>query len=390
MVKQSGVVHVSSRYPPDVGGMERVVKELSEALGEEMQASVEVVSGGRGESLGTSYEGNLVVRRLWHFNVAVTPVIPGLSWKLLRGPRPKLFHVHVAHATTPEVVALVARLRGVPFVAHVHIDASPTTWMGRLLGSYQKHVLSRVLARAAMVVVPTDSYRTLMLDKYELDPVRVRVLANGTNMPKRGDGEASSWKHGSPVHLVSVGRVAREKNLPLLLEAVELLVNEDNLDVQLEIVGDGPDWDRVHQHIEERGLGARVQMIGRRSGNDLVEAYDRADIFVMTSSSESFGMVLVEAMARGIPVVAPDIPGVRDVVIDGVTGLLIDHSAESIRGAVLRILEDPTQREALIAGARAQSGQYEWAAIAQHCVELYEEVLRSTGDDSHLPLAPPR
>jgi glycosyltransferase involved in cell wall biosynthesis len=214
------------------------------------------------------------------------------------------------------------------------------------------------------------------------------VLPNGTNMPKRRPDEASAWRSGSPVHLVSVGRVAREKNLPLLLEAVELLVNEDHLDVELEIVGDGPDWDRVLQHIEQRGLGSRVRMIGRRSGEDLVEAYDRADIFVMTSSSESFGMVLVEAMARGIPVIAPDIAGVRDVVIDGETGLLVDHSAESIRGAVQRILGDPELRDGLIAGARAQSGQYEWAAVARQCVQLYEEVLSTPAGQTGRSLAP--
>ena len=98
-------------------------------------------------------------------------------------------------------------------------------------------------------------------------------------------------------------------------------MDHEQLDLQLEIVGDGPARDAVARHIEDRGLGSRVHLMGRRGGEDLVEAYDRADIFVMTSLSESFGTVLVEAMARGVPVIAPDISGVRDVVIDGEAGL---------------------------------------------------------------------
>ena len=75
-------------------------------------------------------EGQLLVHRLRAFDIAVTPVIPGMAFELLHLPRPDLFHVHVAHAGTPEAVSLVGRIRKVPYIAHVHIDAGPTTWMG--------------------------------------------------------------------------------------------------------------------------------------------------------------------------------------------------------------------------------------------------------------------
>ncbi len=91
------------------------------------------------------------------------------------------------------------------------------------------------------------------------------------------------------MQLLSVGRVAREKNLPLLIDAVRMLVEEEQLDMQLEIVGEGPAWDEVARHIKNCGLESRVHLAGRRTGSDLVEAYDRADVFVMTSRSESFG-----------------------------------------------------------------------------------------------------
>jgi glycosyltransferase involved in cell wall biosynthesis len=370
-----GVTQVTSRYPPDLGGMERVVQELSDALAKELGSPVTVTTGARRGPWGSADEGGILVRRLRAFDVLVTPVIPGLAWELLRQPRPALFHVHVAHAGTPEVVALAARLRRVPFIAHVHIDAGPTTWLGHLLGMYQRFVLSKVLSGAALVLVPTDSYRALLISKYHLDPEKVRVLSNGTNMATREGDERAETGPPHPVRLVSVGRLAKEKNLPLLIDAVGALVDKEHLDLQLEIVGDGPAREVVAKHIEDRGLGSRVHLAGRRGGDELIASYDRADIFVMTSLSESFGTVLVEAMARGVPVIAPDISGVRDVVLDGQTGLLVDHRVESVSDAIVRVLREPGLRDHLIEGARAQAHRYEWPQIATQCADLYEEVL---------------
>jgi glycosyltransferase involved in cell wall biosynthesis len=371
------VTQVTSRYPPDLGGMERAVQELSTVLVGDLGIQVEVVTGGRVGSQSTEPESPFRVRRLRSFDVEVTPVIPGLAWELLRRPRPDLFHMHVAHASTPETVALVSRVRDVPYVAHVHIDASPTTWMGFLLDGYQRNVLARVLARAALVLVPTDGYRTLVVDKYRLDPDRVRVLPYGTNMETRAADDVVSPSPDGPLRVVTVGRLAVEKNVSLVVDSVAALVDRDRLDVQLEIVGEGPTRSEVAERIAQHGLESRVRMVGRLDGSALVAAYDRSDLFVMTSLSESFGIVLIEAMARGVPVIAPDIAGVRDVVIDGVTGLLVDHTVDSVRAAVLRVVNDAALRKHLVDGARSHVTQYRWPEIACRCAALYEEVLSS-------------
>ncbi len=368
------VTQVTSRYPPDLGGMERAVKELSEALAVELGGPVEVVTGFHGPT-STTREDNVLVRRLRSFDVGVTPVVPGLVWELARRPRPDLFHVHVAHAGTPEAVALVARLRGVPFIAHVHIDADPTTWLGFLLGGYQRVILASVLARAAVVLVPTDSYRTLLIDKYRLDPNRIRVLPYGTLMETREALGPVQSPPGTPIRLLTVGRMATEKNLPLLIDTVGALVDGDRLDVELDVVGDGPAREQVARHITDHGLGSRVHLVGRRDGGELVESYDRADLFVMTSLVDSFGIVLIEAMARGIPVIAPDIPGVRDVVIDGISGLLVEHTVESVRAAVLRVLFEPGLREHLIAGGRTHASRYQWPEIVRQYLRICREAL---------------
>jgi glycosyltransferase involved in cell wall biosynthesis len=367
------VTQVTSRYPPDLGGMERAVKELSAALTVELGGPVEVITGFGGPT-STALEGRVVVRRLRSFDVAVTPVIPGMVWELLRCPRPDLFHVHVAHAGTAEAVALVARLRRVPFLAHVHIDAEPTTWMGFLLGGYQRTMLARVLARADLVLVPTDSYRHLLARKYSLDPNRIRVLPYGTLMETRDPGPELVRPLGDTrIRMLTVGRIAREKNLPLLIDAVGVLAEKDHLDLELDVVGDGPDREEVARHIAELDLESRVHLVGPLYGSALVESYDGSDIFAMTSLVDSFGIVLIEAMARGLPVIAPNIVGVRDVVIDGVNGLLVEHNVESVRAAVLRILFEPGLREHLVAGALTHAARYQWPEAARQYVRLCRE-----------------
>ena len=356
------VTQVTSRYPPDLGGMERAVKELSEALAVEIGGPVEVITGFHGPS-SSAQEGDVSVHRLRSFDVGVTPVVPRLPWALVRRPRPDVFHVHVAHAGTVEAVALAARLRGTPFIAHVHIDSEPTTWMGFLLGSYQRVLLARVLTRAALILVPTASYRHMLVEKYHLDPNQVRVLPYGTLMETRVPEDSAPRPGGAPIRMVTVGRMAKEKNLPLLIDTVGTLVDKDHLDLELDVVGDGPTRQEVARHITDLGLQSRVHLVGRRDGSALVESYDSADIFAMTSLVDSFGIVLIEAMARGIPVIAPDIVGVRDVVIDGVNGLLVEHTVESVRAAVLRILFEPGLRERLVAGALTHAARYQWPEI---------------------------
>ena len=129
------MTQVTSRYPPDLGGMERAVKELSEALAVEIGGPVEVITGFHGPS-STDQEGGVSVHRLRSFDVGVTPVVPRLPWVLVRRPRPDIFHVHVAHAGTVEAVALAARLeedavhrpRPHRFRAH-HLDGLPPRWL---------------------------------------------------------------------------------------------------------------------------------------------------------------------------------------------------------------------------------------------------------------------
>lgn len=370
------VVHVLSYFPPHLGGMEQRVDELCAELGRDPALTVEVLTSSIGSRPGRERRSDgVVVRRLWAVEAARTPVIPTLPLHLLRTPRAAVWHLHVAHAWSADVTWLLARLQHRRYVAHVRIDPQPSSWMGFALGWWRRHVLTRVLRDAAAVVVSTQGYRELLVDKYGVLPARVHVVPNGTRFQPaltRPADTATTPDVGGP-RLLSVGRLARQKNLPLLLAAVAVL-RERGVPVSLSLVGDGEERRHVLEEVARLGLDGVVRLDGTLSGDALRQAYRDADAFVMTSTEESFGSVLVEAMAHGVPVVAPDIVAVRDVVVDGVNGLLVPPRVEAVADAVGRVVLDPRLRDRLVAGGYAAVARYSWPRIAGEIAALYRHV----------------
>jgi L-malate glycosyltransferase len=141
-------------------------------------------------------------------------------------------------------------------------------------------------------------------------------------------------------------------------------------DVRLVLVGEGPELPGVLEALAGHGLLPRVERVGEVVN---VQDYVRdADLFLLTSESESFGVAALEALASGVPVVATAVGGVPEVVRHGETGLLVpDGDLDGLTGAVLRLLDDPTLRAAMSARARAD-GVARFGA--ERVLDAYEQV----------------
>jgi len=126
-------------------------------------------------------------------------------------------------------------------------------------------------------------------------------------------------------HILTVSPLSRKKNVHNVVEAMAILVHRWKIpDIRLEIIGDGPEREAIANLIEQRQLADRVQMLGFVSDAELHEAYRRARIVVYTPVDEPFGLVPIEAMARGTPVVASNHGGPLDSVVGGETGIHVD------------------------------------------------------------------
>jgi phosphatidylinositol alpha-mannosyltransferase len=157
-------------------------------------------------------------------------------------------------------------------------------------------------------------------------------------------------------------------------------LKERHPDIRLILASDGPQLGEMRRYVHRHRV-EDVLFAGRVSDADKARFYRTADIFCAPSTGqESFGIVLLEAMAAGLPIVASDIHGYKRVVQRNVTGLLVEpRDPDAIAGAVGRLIEDPALRKALGSAGAERAHDYDWSHVTAQLVDLYEEVIRHRG-----------
>jgi glycosyltransferase involved in cell wall biosynthesis len=361
------VVHVTPTYPPVLGGTERFVQRLTE-IRRSAGLPVRVLTSTIGlPAKPRRAASEPDVLRLPGFSVAHTPVIPRLPLALAKVERDAVIHLHIAHAFTPEVVAVVCRLRRMPYVAHLHLDAPPSGFLGPLLRLYKPAVLAAVLRSATAVVVFTNAQADEVAVAYRVEHHRIYVVPNGVDrqlvipVPRERPTEIA--------RLLFVGRLGPTKNLEVLLDALAELPGPS-----LDIVGDGPLRQRLERQAERLAPG-RVMFHGTLEGEALLARYRAADVFVLPSSREGMPLALLEAMASGLPAVATDISGIRELVVPGVTGELVPvNDVSGLRAAIDRLVADPRRREAMGRAALEAVRSHTWESAAEACERIYAKV----------------
>jgi phosphatidylinositol alpha-mannosyltransferase len=195
-----------------------------------------------------------------------------------------------------------------------------------------------------------------------------RVIPNGVDVP--AEAPAAPAPDGEPLRIAFVGQSVERKGLPVLLRAFEAL--REHLPVTLQVVGVTPD-ELAPLMLDDTGVTA----LGKCSDADKLAVLEQADVLCAPSlGGESFGMVLTEAFAAGTPVVASDIAGYRDVVCDGVDGLLFPRGDATALAETLRDLAlDPPRRAALARAARACAEGYAWPTVAGEVLDAYRDAI---------------
>jgi glycosyltransferase involved in cell wall biosynthesis len=314
-------------------------------------------------------EPEAVVKRLRSLEIAHTPFIPGLPWKLWRQSRGAVIHLHVSHVWSDVVATLVAVSGRRPLVSHFHMDTPPSGRWGFVFVLYKRLLLGWLLRRAGAVIALSDEQAELLTRRYRVTARRIRVIPNGVAgeffAADGGHEPAAEIAPAAPFRLLFVGRLAAQKDLPLLLEAAAILGQS----VTVDIVGDG------ELHLEIAALAAalppgRARMWGVLSGPQLLARYREADAFVMTSEREGMPLALLEAMAAGLPVVAGDVQGLREFVA-GVGLLVSDRSAAGFAAQIQQLIDDPQLRATLAAASTAAVQSRRWDSLVGEVLDAY-------------------
>jgi glycogen(starch) synthase len=176
--------------------------------------------------------------------------------------------------------------------------------------------------------------------------------------------------------VLAMGRVVEKKGFDLLIDAFDV-VAEGHPDVGLVIGGDGAARATLMEQVKRLGLEGRVLLPGRFSRGNVRWATESASAFVLPSRVEPFGIVVLEAMAAGLPVVVSSRGGAGEIVRDGVDGLVVDpFDRTALASAIGRVISDGAERDRFIASGRERVLAYDWPLITQRYVKIYEDVCR--------------
>lgn len=229
------------------------------------------------------------------------------------------------------------------------------------------------------VIAPSASIAEVLRRRGIETPISIVPTGVEVERFRAGDGRRFRDRLGIPPDrfvVGHVGRLAPEKNLDFLGHAVAQFCAHRE-DAVFVVVGSGPSGDGMKHHFEQRGLRDRLVMAGVQKDHALVDAYHAMDVFAFSSHSETQGMVLIEAMAAGVPVVALDAPGAREVVQDCRNGrLLPDEDVEAFVQALAWVAELSGEKGAKLRhGARMTGDVFSSDNCARHALEVYQGVL---------------
>ncbi|MGH2766515.1 MAG: glycosyltransferase family 4 protein [Actinomycetota bacterium] len=302
------------------------------------------------------------------YNESVAPVSPTPGARVrvraaLREFRPEVVHAH--EPLVPGVGMFAVRATGRPVVGTFHAFADRS-----LLFSAAAPILRPLWRRLDARIAVSDAAAAFVRARFREDGLR--VIPNGVEVELFAGAEPAPLPPGR--RILFVNRLDPRKGFRVMVEAFRRLALE-RPDVLLVVAGDGRGRAAFGDlPIEVR---ARVVMLGSVAHADLPRYHAASEVFCAPATGrESFGIVLVEAMAAGLPVVASDIAGYREVVRDGIEGILVPpRDPGALAEALGRILDDPANRTALGRAGRERARRFSWDGVAGEVEAVYREVV---------------
>jgi 1,2-diacylglycerol 3-alpha-glucosyltransferase len=379
---------MTNTYLPHVGGVARSVSTFAEEyvrLGHEVLV---VAPEFDGKPLPARAEAMVErVPSLKNFNGSEFSVrLPGAA---ALSDRLEAFAADIIHAHHPfllgDTALRVAMNKNVPIIFTHHTryeDYTHYVPFSDTLKDVAIEVATHFANLCDGVIAPSESIARMIRRRGVTSPMA--VIPTGIDVEAFASADATAFRRrmnipDEAIVVGHVGRLALEKNLSLLAEAVALYLASEPK-ARFLVVGDGPWREELKTAFDQHGVGERLLLAGKRTGRVLREAYRAMDVFAFASRTETQGMVVAEAMAAGLPVVALNASGVREVVRDGENGFLLpaQATAAEFADALGKMCGDRKTREASSAAAQRTARNFSREQSACRALAFYDETRRAT------------
>jgi glycosyltransferase involved in cell wall biosynthesis len=314
------------------------------------------------------------------FAITSLPVLVGL---LIRDE----FDVIMENMTPyPSLSVGPANMANIPIVAvqHEFYDRSCYRTYDPMTATIQLAVQNILrLCRYSAVIVPTSHVKQ-QLSSYGVKSARISVIPNGIDSEQY---QLSDIEDEDNSKLVTVGRLSKRKAHSDVLRAFAQ-VQVDHPEATLEMIGDGPARERLERLAKSLSIEEKVTFHGFMSEEDKIEILNLADVFVFASKQEGFGLVLLEAMAAGLPVVARHLPVYEDFFSTPKNGYLVHEPVISnLTNSITELLENTDEREAIGCRNRNNAAGFDWERTVRETASVLNSIERTvapTGEESEV------
>jgi glycosyltransferase involved in cell wall biosynthesis len=363
-------------FKPNSGGLEEYAYQIASGLQDRRGWQVTVATSGRKAEAGTGdFQGVRVHRLPYWLTLSNTPL--GFRWRrrlrqVIAAERPDVI---ITHAPVPGMIDLTAGLVGkIPFVVTYHYGSmlKGNRLTDPVIRLYEGFLLPRALRKArGLILTSTFVQHTALLRQYAGKSIVIRPGVDVSFYPPRPIRQAGH----TLMHVGGLKQGERHKDLLTSLRVTTELRNTYP-NVRLIVVGNGNQQKYFERQAHQLGITGNVEFRGWLGGQDLLAAYHDADVLITPSRVEAFGMVLIEAMASGLPVVASRVGGIPEVVTDGETGFLLEPG--DVAGFTLKIsmlFDNAELRERFSRNGLRAAMVQDWSAQVERTAGFVENVI---------------
>jgi len=298
---------------------------------------------------------------------------------------PDIIHIHHPFLLSSSAIMYAKKL-GIPKILTLHTQYEQYAYYiypipERVTQEVIKIIISNLAYKTDCITTPSASMKEL-IEGYGIKN-RIEVIPNAIHLISfREDDELKRTEIKKKFHLkeddkiiLFVGRVASEKSIDKIIKSLAIIKKRSISKEKLLIVGNGPAMDELKQLTRTLKVEKDVIFAGTVSYEEIQHYYQMAYVFTIASTTETFGIVTIEALASGVPVLAVKAPGAVDILTDELDGLLVDNDTEKFADSLEKIIRDPELREKLSRGALKTSEKYSIDTISERMLNLYREVI---------------